>query len=67
MEIRTPMAQGRRTNIIPMIKWIRNIRLSTLSLALRAGERGMRAASKKVDIRLPGKGNSNCHGARPIY
>ena len=23
--------------------------------------------SKKVDIRLPGKGNSNSHGARPVY
>ena len=24
-------------------------------------------AHKKVDIRLPGKGNSNSHGARPVY
>ena len=23
--------------------------------------------TKKVDIRLPGKGNSNSHGARPVY
>ena len=23
--------------------------------------------SKKVDIRLPGKGNLNPHGARPVY
>jgi len=22
---------------------------------------------RKVDIRLPGKGNSNFHGARPVY
>ena len=22
---------------------------------------------RKVDIRLPGKGNSNSHGARPVY
>ena len=22
---------------------------------------------RKVDIRLPGKRNSNCHGARPVY
>ena len=22
---------------------------------------------RKVDIRLPGKGNSNPHGARPVY
>ena len=23
--------------------------------------------ARKVDIRLPGKGNSNSHGARPVY
>ena len=23
--------------------------------------------TRKVDIRLPGKGNSNSHGARPVY
>ena len=23
--------------------------------------------TRKVDIRLPGKGNSNCHGARPVH
>ena len=23
--------------------------------------------SRKVDIRLPGKGNSNSHGARPVH
>jgi hypothetical protein len=22
---------------------------------------------RKVDVRLPGKGNSNSHGARPVY
>jgi len=23
--------------------------------------------SRKVDVRLPGKGNSNSHGARPVH
>jgi len=23
--------------------------------------------TRKVDVRLPGKGNSNSHGARPVY
>ena len=23
--------------------------------------------TRKVDIRLPGKGNSNSHGARPVH
>ena len=23
--------------------------------------------TRKVDIKLPGKGNSNSHGARPVY
>jgi len=27
----------------------------------------VRDAPRKVDIRLPGKGNSNSHGARPVY
>ena len=26
-----------------------------------------RCASKKVDVRLPEKGNSNSHGARPFH
>ena len=25
------------------------------------------ASSRKIDIRLPGKGNSNPHGARPVH
>ena len=25
------------------------------------------AAARKVDVRLPGKGNSNSHDARPVY
>jgi hypothetical protein len=25
------------------------------------------AGQRKVDIRLPGKGNSNSHGARPVH
>jgi len=29
--------------------------------------RAITVATKKVDIRLPGKGNSNCLGARPVY
>jgi len=24
-------------------------------------------SSRKVDVRLPGKGNSNSHGARPVH
>ena len=27
----------------------------------------MLSTSRKVDIRLPGKGNSNSHGARPVH
>ena len=25
------------------------------------------SSTRKVDIRLPGKGNSNSHGARPVF
>jgi len=28
---------------------------------------GFPTPTRKVDIRLPGKGNSNSHGARPVY
>jgi len=27
----------------------------------------VRLHSRKVDVRLPGKGNSNSHGARPVH
>jgi len=29
--------------------------------------RGGDVINGKVDISLPGKGNSNCHGARPVH
>jgi len=79
--IQTHMAQGRSTNIIQMLKWIRTSRVSineSLSLC-RAGERvrlgtltmaltqRVGGSVRKVDIRLHGKGNSNSHGARPVY
>ena len=28
---------------------------------------GIAGAHRKVDVRLPGKGNSNSHGARPVH
>jgi len=31
------------------------------------GEIAFAVALRKVDIRLPGKGHSNSHGARPVY
>ena len=31
------------------------------------GEGGGVHEFRKVDIRLPGKGDSNSHGARPVY
>jgi len=34
---------------------------------LRAEQRVNMSSIRKVDIRLPGKGNSNSHGARPVY
>ena len=32
-----------------------------------AESRGGDVLTGKVDISLPGKGNSNCHGARPVH
>ena len=34
-------------------------------LALLGGRGHLRF--RKVDVRLPGKGDSNCHGARPVH
>ena len=31
------------------------------------GSVGPVLVARKVDIRLPGKGNSNSHGARPVH
>ena len=31
------------------------------------GVRGLRVGTRKVDVRLPGKGNSNFRGARPVH
>jgi hypothetical protein len=33
----------------------------------KGGETGNGSGFRKVDIRLPGKGNSNSHGARPVH
>ena len=33
----------------------------------KVGVLKVRDLSKKLDVRLPGKGNSNTHGARPVY
>ena len=30
-------------------------------------EEGGEGRARKVDVRLPGKGNSNSHGARPVH
>ena len=30
-------------------------------------QKGSEIATRKIDVRLPGKGNSNCHSARPVH
>ena len=41
--------------------------LSDLEADASLQEVAEHAGSRKVDIRLPGKGNSNSHGARPVH
>ena len=43
--------------------------MGPLGPASRAKQKGEDAhrATRKVDIRLPGKGNSNSHGSRPVH
>jgi len=36
-------------------------------LAGSAGAGGVCVWGRKVDVRLPGKGNPNSHGARPVH
>ena len=33
----------------------------------KASSAGGQAAARKVDVKLPGKGNSHSHGARPVH
>jgi len=64
--------------IITMIKWIRTSRLILQELVvgvvrlrctatLRNEQIPPAGRAKKVDVRLPEKGNSNSHGARPVH
>ena len=48
----------------------RKIHLGTFSTAEEAAhawDRKVFSLPRRVDIGLPGKGNSNSHGARPVY
>ena len=38
-----------------------------LELMVRGCGLGIEGVSRKVDVRLPAKGDSNSHGARPVY
>ena len=46
--------------------WVVNALVYHSTLRLRVIER-RRLGFREVDIRLSGKGNSNPHGARPVY
>ena len=74
---RTTKAQGRSTKIISMIKWSQWLRVmlpvrvaeyvlpAQVLDGLEGGlaQQGFTRGPRKVDLRLPGKGN----GARPVY
>jgi hypothetical protein len=62
-------SQGVCLKVCPLVKLSANrARVSARWAPDQAlnGEGGGRC-TRKVDIRLPGKGNSNPHGARPVY
>ena len=71
------MTQGRSTEIILIIKWIWSSRLSIKkaeSVIAKAIELGAEDVDevhptlpREVDARLPGKRDSNSHGARPVH
>ena len=42
-------------------------RYPSLTAAVCAETTNMYAPARTVDVRLPGKGNSNSHGARPVH
>ena len=39
----------------------------TLELVLQDGPAVSQASTRKVDVKLPGEGDSNSHGARPVH
>jgi len=52
-------------NVRTMVKDAPGTKVQLLEKDMR--ELTVRAPLSPVDIRLPGKGNSNSHGARPVY
>ena len=40
---------------------------TSVDAAVAGVREGSLVLTKKVDIRLPGKGNSDSHGARPVH
>ena len=36
-------------------------------MTIKIADYGVATNARKVDVRLPGKGNSNSHGARPVH
>ena len=52
--------------------WRSRVRVKGVSLGSRFSGFGFAcgrctSGSRKVDVRLPGKGNSNSHGSRPVH
>ena len=41
--------------------------IAIIAHSLQPSELALLLSGRKVDVRLPGKGNSNCHGARPVH
>jgi len=52
-----------------MIQKSVNLKCETVEgyLVAIVGARDLPAESRKVDVRLPTRGNSNSHGARPVH
>ena len=55
-------------HLVPEFPVIRHEPLRKLRhVRLQLHTRGAPSGFRKVDVRLPGKGNSNSHGARPVH
>ena len=76
---RAPHPQGRLTKLLILFPNRSHVsaRRNPTTCGANQGDRkrqfdptlraGVASQARKIDIRLPGKGNSNSHGARPAY
>jgi hypothetical protein len=68
MYLYVSMSVSLSDTLFPFLLWGRGSQPGGFVMAKFCGLRFWGGVKhRKVDVRLPGKGNSNFHGARPVY